>query len=42
MAVSFCSAVVAEIVSCSLWLPIDVIKERLQVFFGWGKILGPI
>ena len=21
----------AEIVSCSLWLPIDIIKERLQV-----------
>jgi len=25
------SGFIAEIVSCSLWLPIDVIKERLQV-----------
>lgn len=25
------SGFVAEIASCALWLPIDVIKERLQV-----------
>lgn len=31
---SFChliSGFIAEIVSCSLWLPIDIIKERMQV-----------
>eukprot|EP00471_Norrisiella_sphaerica_P006007 CAMPEP_0184489532 /NCGR_PEP_ID=MMETSP0113_2-20130426/15740_1 /TAXON_ID=91329 /ORGANISM="Norrisiella sphaerica, Strain BC52" /LENGTH=262 /DNA_ID=CAMNT_0026873017 /DNA_START=87 /DNA_END=872 /DNA_ORIENTATION=- len=27
----FCSGVVAEMVSCILWVPIDVVKERLQV-----------
>ena len=25
------SGFMAQIVSCSLWLPIDIIKERLQV-----------
>eukprot|EP00466_Bigelowiella_natans_P013790 jgi/Bigna1/82286/fgenesh1_pg.90_\ len=27
----FCSGVLAEMVSCVLWVPIDVVKERLQV-----------
>jgi len=31
MAISFWAAICAEIGSCVLWLPIDVIKERLQV-----------
>lgn len=25
------SGFAAEIISCSLWLPIDIIKERMQV-----------
>jgi hypothetical protein len=29
--VHFCSGMVAEAVSCILWVPIDVIKERMQV-----------
>lgn len=27
----FLSGFVAEFVSCAIWLPIDVIKERMQV-----------
>ena len=29
--ISFCSAILAEVVSCTVWVPIDVIKERMQV-----------
>ena len=28
---NFCFGVIAETVSCILWVPIDVVKERLQV-----------
>ncbi len=31
MLISFVSGILAEAVSCILWLPIDIIKERLQV-----------
>ncbi len=31
MLTHFCSGFAAEIVSCVLWVPIDVVKERLQV-----------
>lgn len=29
--ISFISGMMAETISCIFWLPIDVIKERLQV-----------
>lgn len=31
MTISFSAAIIAEVVSCVIWLPVDVIKERLQV-----------
>lgn len=33
----FCSAMIAEAVSCVLWVPIDIIKERLQVMSNLGS-----
>ena len=31
MSISFSAAIIAEMVSCVIWLPVDVVKERLQV-----------
>jgi inorganic pyrophosphatase/solute carrier family 25 iron transporter 28/37 len=27
----FCCGIIAETVACVLWVPVDVIKERMQV-----------
>ncbi len=44
----FASGIIAETFSCILWLPIDVVKERLQVYIYnkfaqgmFGKLIKP-